>query len=97
MDEKMKTSIDSVLVRVKDPESGLSVSELDLVKRVRYSKDKKRLYIFTDFAAHRSGCITCAAIGSLISTAIMRDLEAEFNNEFPDLAVEFIAETILPL
>ncbi len=45
MNSIMKEKIDSVLDRVKDPESDLSVAQLGLVKKVRYSEDNKLLYI----------------------------------------------------
>ncbi len=86
----MKRRIDSVLDRVKDPESGLSVSELGLVKKLRYSEEKKHLYVFTDFQAHQPGCFTCAAIASLVMSKIRNDLENVFNNEFPDIEIEFV-------
>ncbi len=50
MNNDMKKRIDAVLDRVKDPESGLSVSELGLVTKLRYSEEHSHLYIFTDFS-----------------------------------------------
>ena len=43
----MKKKIDAVLERVKEPESGLSIAELGMVERLRYSKKHKKLIIFT--------------------------------------------------
>jgi len=37
MDEEMKRKIDGVLERVKEPESGLSIAELGLVTKLRYT------------------------------------------------------------
>ena len=90
MNKEMKDKIDSVLDRVRDPESGLSVSELGLVKKLRYSEEKKHLYVFTDFQSHQPGCFTCAAIASLVSATIRKNLEDELKKEFSDLTVEFI-------
>lgn len=86
----MKNKIDSVLEDVKDPESGLSVSALGLVKQLRYAEEKKHLYIFTDFISHQPGCLTCSAIATLVSGSIMRELEKAFSESFPDLAIEFV-------
>ena len=90
MDEVMKNKIDSVLQRVKDPESGLSVSELGLVKKLRYSKEKNHLYVFTDFFRRHPGCLTCAAVASLVCSSIQKELETELESEFPGTGIEFV-------
>jgi len=90
METEMIKKIDSILDRVKDPESDLSVAKLGLVKKVRYSKKENLLYIFTDFVSHSPGCMTCAGIAMVISAAILKNIEAEFQKEFPDLTIEFV-------
>ncbi len=90
MDERMKKKIDLVLERVKDPESNLSVADLGLVKRLRYSEEKKHLYVFTDFFSRHPGCLTCAAVASLVVSDIQKNLDKEFKKEFPELTIEFI-------
>ena len=89
MNNEIKKRIDAVLDRVKDPESGLSVSELGLVTKLRYSEKHSHLYVFTDFFRHHPGCLTCSAIASLVSSSIQKQLESEFQKEFPDLTIEF--------
>jgi len=86
----MIKKIDAVLDRVKDPESGLSVSRLGVVERVRYNESSKKLYIFGDFERHMPRCSACSAIAGLIVDRIARDLAVEFHAEFPDLDVEFV-------
>lgn len=90
MKQEMIQKIDTVLDRVKDPESNLPVAQLGVVKRVRYNEDLKTLYIFTDFYTHLPKCVTCAAIASAIASTILRDLREEFQTEFPDLSIEFV-------
>ena len=90
MSPLMIEKIDRVLERVKDPESGLPVSRLGLVKRLRYSEREKKLFVFTDVYPHLPKCVTCAAIARTIVSAIIRDLTAELEREFPDLSVEFV-------
>jgi metal-sulfur cluster biosynthetic enzyme len=90
MNAEMTQKIDSVLDRVKDPESDLSVADLGLVKKVRYSKEQNLLYVFTDFVSRQPGCITCAGIAMAISATILKNLTAEFQKEFPDLTIEFV-------
>jgi len=90
MTPEMTKKIDALLERVKDPESGLSISRLGLVKRIRYSEGEKKLFVFTDFYPHLPKCITCAAIAKMIVSTIIRDLTVELQCEFPDLTVEFV-------
>jgi metal-sulfur cluster biosynthetic enzyme len=87
---EMINKIDAVLDRVKDPESGLPVSQLGLIKRVRFSDAKKILYVFTDFQSHMPHCGACTAVAGLVVERIVRDLAVEFHAEFPDLDVEFV-------
>jgi metal-sulfur cluster biosynthetic enzyme len=90
MSPEMIRKIDAVLEKIKDPESGLPVAQLGLVRRVRYSEKDKRFYIFTDAYRHLPHCVTCAAIAQTIIATIVRDVTAEFQKEFPDLTVEFV-------
>ncbi|PIE03906.1 MAG: hypothetical protein CSA76_07045 [Spirochaetales bacterium] len=90
MDEEMKKRIDAVLDRVKDPESGYSVSELGLVQRLRYNDEKKEMYIFMDFLSHRPACMTCVGIASVIEDGIRRRLLEEFSSEFPEITPVFV-------
>lgn len=90
MDEEMKRRIDAVLDSVKDPESGLSVADLGLVRRLRYNAEAGELYIFSDFMSRRPGCATCAGIASLVIEGISRDLIAAFDEEFPELNTRIV-------
>ena len=90
MSPRMIEKIDRVLERVKDPESGLPVSRLGLVKRFRYSEREKKIFVFTDVYPHLPKCVTCAAIARTIVSAFIRDLTAELEREFPELSVEFV-------
>ncbi|MBA4396982.1 MAG: hypothetical protein C0394_06330 [Syntrophus sp. (in: bacteria)] len=90
MSPEMIRKIDAVLEKIKDPESGLPVAQLGLVRRVRYSEKEKRFYIFTDAYRHLPHCVTCAAIAETIIATIVRDVTAEFQKEFPNLTVEFV-------
>jgi metal-sulfur cluster biosynthetic enzyme len=87
---EMIKKIDAVLDRVKDPESGLSVLHLGLIKRVRFSEAQKKLFVFTDFQSHMPDCKACVFIAKLVADTIIRDLDAEFSLEFPDIEIEFV-------
>ena len=90
MDAGMIARIEAILEKVKDPESGLSVAQLGIVKKVRYSADPGILYLFTDFGSHRPGCVTCAGIAMALSATILKNLEKEFRKEFPGLEIAFV-------
>lgn len=90
MNPEMIKKIDDVLDRVKDPESGLPVSRLGVVQRVRYSEDHKMLYVFMDIKSHMPHCGACTTIAGLVVDRIVRDLAVEFHVSFPDLGVEFV-------
>jgi len=90
MPPEMIKKIDAVLDRVKDPESGLPVGQLGFVKRFRYNEKDRLLYVFADTYRHLPKCVTCAAIAGAVMSGIIRDLTAELQKEFPDLAIEFV-------
>lgn len=90
MDEEMKKKLDSTLDEVKDPESGLSISELGLINKFRYNNDLKELYVFNNFFSHRPACKTCVGISMLIEKTIKRDLKTTLERKFPDLTIIFV-------
>ncbi len=90
MTPEMQEKIEAVLDRVKDPESGYSLSELGIVERVRYNEEKKELYVFTDFLSHQPSCIACVGIASVVIAGLRRELVKELSLEFPDLNVQLV-------
>jgi len=90
MDPEMTQKIDAILKQIKDPESGLSLDRLRVINRVRYNEEKQKMYIFTDFQSHITSCNTCRGIAMAIMSSIMKRLKEEFDNEFPDISIEFV-------
>ncbi len=91
MTPEMEKIIDSVLERVRDPESNFSIAKLGVVKKLLYNEEEKALYIFTDLYSHMPKCMTCAALANnIIASTIMRNLTAELKKEFPRLTIEFV-------
>jgi metal-sulfur cluster biosynthetic enzyme len=89
MNSEMTRKIDAVLDRVKEPESGLSMSQLGLVERLRYSEKKEKLFVFTCFMKpNHHYC--CTVLQGLLISGVKDALTAEFQKEFPDLSVEFV-------
>jgi len=85
----MKQKIDAVLDRVKEPETGLSIAQLGLVERLRYSEPKKKLFVILS-DVNRSQHKCCTIIQGLILSGILNALTEEFNKEFPELSIEIV-------
>lgn len=84
----MKQKLQAVIDRVKEPESGMSVSTLGLVNRIRYIKKQKKLLVILN--PTRSGKLCCSVLSAMLLNTTKRDLAAELEKEFPDLAVEYM-------
>ena len=82
----MKKKLQSVLERVKEPETNLAISELGLVERFRYYPEQKKLSVFLN--ALRPGKVCCSIISSLLLSSTLKDLMNELQKEFPDLYLE---------
>ena len=82
----MKKKLQSVLERVKEPETNLTISELGLVERFRYYPKQKKLSVFLN--PIRPGKICCSIISSLLLSSTLKDLMNELRKEFPDLYLE---------
>ena len=88
MDPEMIRKIDTVLDRVKEPESNLLVGELGIIQKFRYNKNKRALYIFANTYSSRKAC--CFLITKLIESEVMNRVKNELKKEFPDLAIRFV-------
>jgi Iron-sulfur cluster assembly protein len=89
MTPEMKQKIDAVLDRVKDPETGLSVAQMGLVERLRYSESNKKLLVILR-AVNRRVPKCCAIIQGLLLSSVLNDITEEFQKEFPELAIEIV-------
>jgi metal-sulfur cluster biosynthetic enzyme len=92
MEKDVKARFDQALEDVKDPESALPLSRLGVVKRFRFDEEGKNIYVFTNFASHRPGCLTCAGITMVIEKSISRDLKAALQGSFPGFSIEILPE-----
>ena len=86
MNTIMKKKLQSVLERVRDPETNVAISELGLVERFRYYPEQKKLSVFLNPV--RPGKVCCSIISSLLLTSTLKNLMNELQKEFPDFAVE---------
>ena len=86
MDVLMKKKLQSVLERLKDPETNIAISERGLVEKFRYYPKKKKLSVFLNPV--RPGKVCCSIISSLLLSSTLKDLMNELHKEFPDLYME---------
>jgi metal-sulfur cluster biosynthetic enzyme len=90
MDPEMKRKIDLVLGRVKEPETMMSVLDLNAVQKVSYSATEKKLLVVMDNPESRQKCFCSGMVTASVRRTLMRELAAEFELEFPELAVEVV-------
>ena len=86
MDAIMKKKLQSVLERVKDPETNVAISEMGLVERFRYYPSQKKISVFLN--PINPGKVCCSIISSLLLSSTLKDLMNELHKEFPDLYLE---------
>ena len=89
-DPAVQEKIDLILEEVRDPESGLPISSLGLVRRIRVSDEHRLIYLDVPFDSHTPGCLSCAGIAMTIVAGIRRELTEAFERAFPGYTVEFI-------
>lgn len=89
LDPATRAKLDAVLARVKDPVSELSLSELNLVSKIRYAEKSKVLAVKLAGSARGHECPACAAMNGHILVTIERLLNEELLKEFPGFSVEF--------
>ena len=88
MTQTMIEKIDNVLDRVIEKESNLSLAQLGLVERVRYSEKRNKLYVFTKAIHSTHGC--CTLLSLVQQSDTLQDLEEQFKKEFPEHWVQIV-------
>ena len=88
MDDHMIQKIDSVLDRVKEPESGLSVGEIGLVQKFRYNASKRTLYVYRNPILPSKGC--CTILSNVLLETTQKELLHELETAFPELVISMV-------
>ena len=87
MDDSMKHRLQMVLDRVREPETGQSITDLGLVRGINHHSAQRKLVVFLNPV--RPGPTCCSIVGGLLLDTTKRDLAHALENEFPGLAVEY--------
>jgi len=88
MSEELQKRIDTVLDSVKEPQSMLSLSALNLVEKVHYSESEQQLICTLAIGSPRFQCPACSAINGVVKQGIVRDLKEAFAAAFPGWGIE---------
>ena len=89
MNSQVQKTIDSILEKVKEPETLRSVAELGLVKKVTLSDSAREILVTMDIAEPRLSCFVCSVVNEKIRDTIQQRLKAEFEQEFPGYHCDF--------
>jgi hypothetical protein len=87
MENIIQNKIDSVLDRIKEPQSGLSLSQIGFVEKIRCNSEGKKLIVFTNRLGHSKAC--CIALNMIVLGHIEKTLVEELKKEFPNHSIEF--------
>ena len=90
MDKEMIEMLDTVLAEVRDPDSGLPIGALNVIKRFRYNEEKHELYVFSDFLSNEPNCMTCVALASAVIGILKRLVTEAIREKRPDLTVLWV-------
>lgn len=73
-----REDIESILRTVKEPETGLSLWDLGLVKAIDYIEAEKKLLIYVDFRSRLPSCPACVGIAWNLQRSVLENLFDEF-------------------
>jgi hypothetical protein len=88
MNQEMQKRIDTVLTRIKEPQSLLSLLDISFVKRVSYSDAEKKLLVYTHNAECGQRCMCCGMVTAFVRVGLERRVLEGLQSEFSDLQVE---------
>lgn len=84
----MKEKIDTILAKIKEPTSGLSLLDLNLVTNIRYSEKESAMLITTDNYEARQKCYCVGMMNAIVRKTIIEELEKEFKATFSHLSIQ---------
>lgn len=84
-----RAAIEEILKETKEPETGLSIKELGLVKRIDYIEKEAKLIITVDFRRRNPSCLGCLPIAWHLQKSITDQLAERFLRYRSIKAVEF--------
>ncbi len=83
--ENMQQVIDDIFERIKIPESGLSLSQSNIIEKIRYVKSMNKLIVFK-YPLHSKAC--CGLISDAITSRVINQLHDELKKAFPGFYID---------
>ena len=84
----MQEKIDEVFSKIKVPESGLSLSESNLIEKLRYIEAERKLIVIKYPMHSPEGC--CTLLSNAMLGSVLKNLREELKKAFPQLTIEVL-------
>jgi metal-sulfur cluster biosynthetic enzyme len=87
MENIIQDKIDKVLNHIKDPQTGMTISQLGLVKKIRHVEKQQKLIVFFNRLGQSKSC--CAALNLALLADFETAIKAGLKAEFPQFSITF--------
>jgi len=89
LDAAVRAKFDSILTRVKEPQSELSIGELGIVQKFTYHANEKTIIVHLNFRTSAYECPACFAVNEFAISRIERDIKEAMETDFPSWTIQF--------
>ena len=87
MEDIIQEKIDRVLDGIQDPQTGMTISQMGLVEKIRYVEKRRKLIVFFNRLGHCKAC--CAALNLVMLADFENAIKEGLKAEFPQFSVAF--------
>jgi len=87
MENIIQEKIDRVLDGIQDPQTGMTISQMGLVEKIRYVEKRRKLIVFFNRLGHCKAC--CAALNLVMLADFENAIKEGLKTEFPQFSVAF--------
>jgi len=87
MENMIQEKIDRVLDGIQDPQTGMAISQMGLVEKIRYVEKRRKLIVFFNRLGHCKAC--CAALNLVMLSDFENAIKEGLKAEFPQFSVVF--------
>ncbi len=87
MENMIQEKIDRVLDGIQDPQTGMAISQMGLVGKIRYVEKRRKLIVFFNRLGHCKAC--CAALNLVMLSDFENAIKEGLKAEFPQFSVVF--------
>jgi len=87
MENMIQEKIDRVLDGIQDPQTGMAISQMGLVGKIRYVEKRRKLIVFFKRLGHCKAC--CAALNLVMLSDFENAIKEGLKAEFPQFSVVF--------